>query len=199
MCSVLTSIKDADPRQQLPVLKQMADSKGVDLAGYMRATLQNTTIDANKAGRQWTYQYCTEFGWFQVPNPDQPMRSNRIGPDYWLPFCSEVFGKNMSEPNIQHYLDTYKGLDLNAKNLILVNNIEDPWQYAGMRKLKDPTGLQKNMRAVLIDCQDCGHCQELYNPDEIKDQLPLVLARQKIAAQVLAWLGIQETPQSFIQ
>jgi hypothetical protein len=26
--------------------------------------IMDTTIDVDYSGRSWTYQYCTEFGWF---------------------------------------------------------------------------------------------------------------------------------------
>jgi len=86
------------------------------------------------------------------------MRSQKINGDYWLAYCKAIFGKDLAPPNTQYYIDKYGGDKLKATNLILVNNIEDPWQYAGMRHLTDPTGTQKDMVAMLIDCQDCGHC-----------------------------------------
>ena len=140
LCNVLASLQGTDMKQQLPVLRQYGSQKGVNIADYDRANLKATTIDVNKSGRQWTWQYCTEFGWFQVPNPDHPMRSQKIASKYWLPFCQSLFGADLKEPNIQYYLDKYGGLNLKAKNLVLVNNIEDPWQYAGMRQLTSPTG-----------------------------------------------------------
>jgi hypothetical protein len=55
------------------------------------------------------------------------MRSKRIGHDYWIPYCSAVFGKELSEPNIKHYTDVYGGLSISGKYIYFVNNIEDPW------------------------------------------------------------------------
>jgi len=32
--------------------------------GYDREIIASTTIDVNSSGRPWTFQYCTEYGWF---------------------------------------------------------------------------------------------------------------------------------------
>ena len=130
--------------------------------------------------RQWTWQYCTEFGWFQEPAPTNAMRSKYIGKDYWVPYCSAVFGQQLGQPNAQHYIDKYGGLNIVADNIYFVNNIEDPWQYAGMRTITDPTK-QKNLVANLINCNDCGHCQDLKTPTTA-DPPALTYARQAIEA-----------------
>ena len=53
--------------------------------------LNNVTIDVNDSGRQWNYQVCTEYGWFQTPSQIHPMRSELINTQYWINFCSRVF------------------------------------------------------------------------------------------------------------
>ncbi len=40
--------------------------------------LKNTTFDINKSGRQWTYQTCTEVGWFQTGDYETPIRSRKV-------------------------------------------------------------------------------------------------------------------------
>lgn len=87
LCDMLGSIKEVSVQEMMPVIKQWADGQGLNYNGYDRKVLQDTTYDINKNARQWTWQVCTEFGWFQVPNKDHPLRSKLIGPDYWGPFC----------------------------------------------------------------------------------------------------------------
>lgn len=84
--------------------------------------------------RQWTWQYCTEFAWFQVPNTEHPMRSALINADYWVPYCEAIFGQ-IGEPKIDYYITKYGGLDITGDNIVFANAIEDPWQWAGMRQL----------------------------------------------------------------
>lgn len=43
-------------------------SEGVSIEDYERVSLSNTTLNTLNSSRQWTWQYCTEFGWFQEPS-----------------------------------------------------------------------------------------------------------------------------------
>jgi hypothetical protein len=147
------------------------------------------TYDINSNMRQWTWQFCTEFGWFQVPQATNAMRSKRIGPDYWVPYCQEIFGKTAipdSGPDVQKYIGLYGGLDIKSSQIVFANAIEDPWQYASMRTIKDPA-TQSGMKAILIDCQDCGHCVDLRTPAD-SDPPSLTIARNQIQSQITAWL-----------
>ena len=94
-----------------------------------------------------------------MPNAEHPLRSSLIGPDYWGPFCQAVFGmdKISGEPNTKYYNDLFGALDMQADNILFVNSIEDPWQYAGMRTIHN-ADKQKNSQALLIDCNNCAHC-----------------------------------------
>jgi hypothetical protein len=40
--------------------------------------IMDTTIDVDYSGRSWTYQYCTEFGWFQTASKLHRVRSYMI-------------------------------------------------------------------------------------------------------------------------
>lgn len=106
------------------------------------------------------------------------MRSNLIDSNYWVPYCESMFGP-IGEPKIDYYIQKYGGLSITGNNIVFANAIEDPWQWAGMRQLTDPTGTQKNMLALLIDCNNCGHCVDLTTPAP-SDTPGLTLARSKI-------------------
>jgi hypothetical protein len=56
-----------------------------------------------------------------------------------------------------------------------------------MRQIHNPT-TQKDMVAILINCENCGHCVDLSTPSPT-DAPTLTLARQRIATQVKAWLA----------
>lgn len=60
MCKNLTSAGG----DTLENLAKYGMSKHVAAWQYDASTLSNTTIDINKNFRQWTYQYCTTFGWW---------------------------------------------------------------------------------------------------------------------------------------
>ncbi len=95
------------------------------------------------------WQVCTEFGWFQIPNPIFPMRSNLLGPDYWLSFCKEIFDETIGPPAVDFYNTLYGGLNINGSQIVFANSVEDPWQYAGLTKIQST---QANMTTVYINC-----------------------------------------------
>ena len=187
LCDIFTSIASADMKLQVPVVKQYADKHGVTLNQYDRVALSNTVMNYQDNMRQWTWQYCTEFAWFQVPNAEHPMRSNLIDAAYWVPYCESIFGP-IGEPKVDYYIAKYGGLQITGKNIIFANSIEDPWQWAGMRQIQDPTGTQKDMKAVILNCNDCGHCKDLSTPSPT-DTPGVTLARQKILSQLTLWIN----------
>ena len=107
------------------------------------------------------------------------MRSSLINESYWVPYCEAVFQKSIGEPAVNYYVQKFGGLDITGDNIIFANAIEDPWQWAGMRQIQHPDTTQKNMAAVLINCNNCGHCIDLSTPSGA-DTPGLTLARQQI-------------------
>jgi hypothetical protein len=51
----------------------------------------STTIDVDYSGRSWTYQYCTEFGWFQTASRLHRVRPYQVDNQYWYDNCQMVF------------------------------------------------------------------------------------------------------------
>ena len=76
---------------------------------------------------------------------------------------------------------------MNASNIVFNNAIEDPWQWAGMREIKDPA-LQPNLKANMIDCENCAHCIDIHKPLET-DAQSLVDARKNTQDQISQWMG----------
>jgi hypothetical protein len=181
MCNIFNSIAFATPKDMVPVIQQYAAQNNGKIEDYARSVLQNETYDINKNGRQWMWQVCNEFGWFQVPNDVFPMRSELLGPDYWLQYCKDIFASNIGPPDTKAINDFYGGLDIAGSQIVFANAIEDPWQYAGMRVIHDPA-TQKDMTAILINCNDCAHCVDLHTPNPAADPPTLSVAREKIQA-----------------
>ena len=139
MCNIFNSVATAPPRYQLTVLDQYAIQSDGDIAGENRDLLKNITYDINKNGRQWMWQVCTEFGWFQIPNSVVPMRSSLLGPDYWLKYCKDIFNDTIGPPAVDFYNKLYGGLNITGDKIIFANAVEDPWQYASLTKIENIT------------------------------------------------------------
>ena len=87
MCSTFLSI--GDPVQAWVNLTQLF-SGGVCMEVSYDQTIRD--LQPSSAGRSWTYQTCTEYGYFQTGELDQQPFSKRITLDYFLRTCKDAFG-----------------------------------------------------------------------------------------------------------
>ena len=83
----MDEIKDMELFDQLDALSDAAVEAGAAPSDYCRINLSKTDI-TDSPGRPWTYQYCTEFGFFQTPSEEHPMRSvDLLSMPYWNTYC----------------------------------------------------------------------------------------------------------------
>lgn len=114
--------------------------------------------------RQWTYQTCTEFGFYQTcDNRTASIFGNRFDVDFFLRMCTDVYGAQFT-PSLVHrsirHTNTYYG-DLHARstNVIYVHGSIDPWHALGRTHSTDPL-----MPTIYI--QGTAHCANMYEPQE---------------------------------
>jgi len=104
----------------------LATGSGIAYDQYDRTALSDTTIDSSKNLRQWTYQYCNEFGFLQTPNTEQPVRSEYLDLAFWKDYCDSIFGTEM-KADADRTNKHYGGLDIHGDNIVFMNGSEDPW------------------------------------------------------------------------
>lgn len=154
---------------------------GDSTVDYDRVTVQSTVIDPNSSGRPWGWQYCTEYGWFQTMSTEKPMRSPVIDAAYFSQYCSDMFdGMDMSDkPRVNETTIDQGGFNTAGTNIFFANGGEDPWQWATQRENRP----ELNQVSMISDCNDCGHCTELYTPKE-SDPVELKATRKAIDAWI---------------
>mmetsp|Transcript_76060 Transcript_76060/g.105131 ORF Transcript_76060/g.105131 Transcript_76060/m.105131 type:complete len:221 (-) Transcript_76060:56-718(-) len=141
--------------------------------------LSNTTVDPYSAGRPWTYQYCTEFGFYQVPSHDHVMRSHLLDYSYWPEMCERTFKGWKGEAHDWQSSIDLGGFNIGGTNMFLTNGNEDPWKWVTQRETRP----ELNQIAREAMCDDCGHCGELYTPTE-NDPKELKAIRLEIDAWI---------------
>ncbi|CAG2104830.1 unnamed protein product [Medioppia subpectinata] len=119
--------------------------------------LRNTSID-NSGNRQWLYQTCTEFGYYQSSDlPNSPFGHN-IPVEFYTQRCAQIFGPEFTVQTIQKAVDRtnayYGGLKPNVTNVVFPNGSLDPWHALSV--LKD---LNNSTKAVVIE--GGGHCDDI--------------------------------------
>ncbi|KNC46087.1 prolylcarboxypeptidase [Thecamonas trahens ATCC 50062] len=159
----------------------------VSYTGEM-AALMDTHPDPNSVNaimRSWTWQTCTEYGYYQVCNPDSDCISvssphlNDI--ESYLVQCKQAFGVSPAETYAAANASNARtgGWNPHSSNILWVNGAIDPWHALSINK---PVN---GMPAIYVP----GASHHFWtHPPLPTDQQPIVAARLAIAAQLQQWL-----------
>lgn len=156
---------------------------GLNLGDYSYGYLKDSVIDVSRNARQWTWQTCSNLGYFQTPAEVGPkMRPDDIKIDFWKQYCQGIFDTNVF-PDTAHWNTLYGGKDLAGSKIIFTNGIEDPWQHASVTETQNP-----DLTPIVIDCPNCAHCVELHDLKDT-DAPELVAARAKVTEILGTWIA----------
>lgn len=120
------------------------------------------------AGRSWTYQTCTEFGYYQTGESANQPFSSVISLDFFRGICKDVYGQAMPvSPNTEFINTIYGSTDIRyvASNTFFGDGTIDPWHALAVLPSSNAPGTQmlgSNSAAVLIT--GTAHCADLYAP-----------------------------------
>uniref|UniRef100_G3U8U4 Serine protease 16 n=1 Tax=Loxodonta africana TaxID=9785 RepID=G3U8U4_LOXAF len=133
--------------------------------------------------RQFFYQSCTEFGFFQTTDSkNQPFTGLPLS--YFLQQCSDFFGPKFNYDSLNTgVLSTnayYGGFNVTGSKIIFPNGSFDPWHPLGITK-----DISKDLPAVFI--KGGVHCADMYEQRDI-DSAELIQAREKIFQILQKWL-----------
>ena len=205
VCSVLTNESLGDPLQRLAAAQALW-APPVDpnarhpppppcvLASFSddtAAELQNITFDGEASGRQWIWQSCNEFGFFQTT----AAAVEHVGMSPFWSFtaldiqaagaavCKAAFGLDRPPPTSETNR-RYGGRAMLAQNVTVVNGNLDPWHALGIVNASDPyfescfrddgediargdagcelQRVDRSSSVVLID--STAHCGDMYAP-----------------------------------
>ncbi|XP_046391148.1 putative serine protease K12H4.7 [Ischnura elegans] len=136
------------------------------------------------AARLWTYQTCTEFGFFQTSNAtDQPFGDD-FQENFFQQQCVDIFGAKFNADFLKAAIRRtnmfYGGYDIEISRVIFVHGSIDPWHALGITH-----SLSEEAQAILIN--GTAHCADMY-PGSDRDPPQLVEARQRIMETIGKWL-----------
>lgn len=145
--------------------------------------MTNTSWDGPAAGggRQWVYQTCTEFGFYQsTDSPNQPFAGFPL--PYHVKQCADYYNvsaEQLTEAVVQTN-EYYGGYDIRSTRIVFPNGSIDPWHALGITQ-----DITANLPAVFI--KGTAHCANMY-PARSQDLLQLALARDHIFLLLQQWL-----------
>ncbi|XP_065204121.1 putative serine protease K12H4.7 [Planococcus citri] len=150
--------------------------------------LKKTDIDtilAGSMGRQWTYQTCTEFGYYQRLSTTSDVFGIHLLSESDVQLCEEIFGPGFNETRLKNGIyrtnTIYGGMQVNVGNIIFVHGSRDPWHPLGVTRVES-----ENAPYEVVFINGTSHCGDVSyhdrNMDEVKE------ARKKIQKIMQSWL-----------
>ena len=128
------------------------------------------------------------------------MRSPYLEVDYWPAMCARgfeglTFGEKEQRPKAFATTIDQGGVSIAENEIFFANGGEDPWRWATQQESKPELG----QVSVLSDCDDCGHCVELYTPNK-DDAKELQQTRKQVADWIAKLLKGKSKPEiAFLQ
>jgi len=130
--------------------------------------------------RQWTYQTCVEFGYFQTTDSKSQPFGDLVPLAYYTDMCKVAFGFDWL-PDINSTNDYYGAQNpKGATNILFVNGSLDPWHALSVVHNIDST-----LQAIYIT--GTAHCANML-PATPKDPPSLAKAQEQIAGHIGMWL-----------
>lgn len=144
--------------------------------------LRKVEFDGKSMSRQWTYQTCNEFGYFQTTSSQSsPFKAlTYLTLKYSQDICNDAFGISV-DPQTNYMNARYGGLTIGGKRIFFTNGNIDPWHSLSViTKLKDPSN-------PVIFMKGTSHCADS-NPAHKDDPVDLKDARVTIQNVLDQWV-----------
>nr|XP_022921264.1 putative serine protease K12H4.7 [Onthophagus taurus] len=142
--------------------------------------------ESSEGGRQWTYQTCTEFGFFQTSTYSPQIFGDKFPVDFFIQQCVDIFGSKYNATFLNDAVDRtnliYGAFDIDVTNVVFVHGSIDPWHALGIIKTR-------SQGAPAIYIEGTAHCANMY-PKSDQDLPQLTNARQQIAELIDSWLRL---------
>ncbi|XP_043926183.1 putative serine protease K12H4.7 [Protopterus annectens] len=191
LCDLMAASKNSPYSGYIAVSNLMLATFGLKCldASYKKflEDMTNVSWDGPAAGgeRQWIYQTCTEFGFYQsTDSPNQPFTGFPL--KYHLQQCLDVYGAEFDcitvTNAVQQTNENYGGYSIKSSRIVFPNGNIDPWHFLGITKQ-----ISEELPAVLI--KGVAHCANMY-PARPEDLPQLVSAREYIGQLLQKWLEI---------
>jgi len=182
LCSIMDNSTASLILQYASVVSTVIGNTCLDVSYQkMIGSLKNETNFGPTVGdRQWAYQSCVEFGYFQTTESQQQPFGDLVPLEYFTNICRDVFRFTWL-PNVKETNLNYGGKNPSGTNVLFVNGALDPWS-----SLSITTSISDSLIALVVP--DTSHCADMLRARP-SDPADLAVAQQKIASQIHKWLG----------
>jgi hypothetical protein len=123
------------------------------------AVAEKVEVSASDNMRQWMWQSCQEFGWFQVANGTgkETSRSSKIDLPYHNDVCKRFYGKPMGRDGALNTKWYFQLFDPETSRIIFSNGSNDPWHVLSVTE-----SITESHRGFdLFMMEGAAHCDDL--------------------------------------
>ncbi|XP_049538730.1 putative serine protease F56F10.1 [Anopheles darlingi] len=152
--------------------------------------MQNISWDSEVASgaRQWTFQTCNEFGFYQTSNNASAVFGDRFPAEFFVRQCADIYGARFGEAALARGIYrtnvNYGALNPATTNVLYVHGSIDPWHRLGLTESND-------LHTPVIFIDGTAHCANMYEPKE-SDFPQLKQARLEIDTFITNLLAIKD-------
>ncbi len=150
---------------------------------------ENPADYTNNGMRQWLFQSCTEYGYYQVAyhDPKLSSRSPRVNLDWHNGMCDRLYGiktqVDTDQINKKFYAPLVSG---EGSKILFTNGSDDPWQHLSINPKRG--NVASSVDAVFVD--GGSHCSDLGNSK--RDEV--VKVQNLFRAMTKTWLAKEKPP-----
>ncbi|XP_017778055.1 PREDICTED: putative serine protease K12H4.7 [Nicrophorus vespilloides] len=159
---------------------------GGDCVGDYDEFLEYYAIDniTEYIHRQWYYQTCTEYGFYQTTSSDDQPFGKTMPLSLNHHTCKDLFGKEFNVDLLRRGINrtniVYGGYDMEVTKVVSVHGTVDPWHAVGLTKDLNP-------EAPVFIVNGTSHCADLSSISDY--DLPEMYAAKKRSKELIAkWL-----------
>jgi pimeloyl-ACP methyl ester carboxylesterase len=137
--------------------------------------------------RQWSYQSCTEFGFWQTAyhDPAQSVRSSVLDLDFYARQCAKYFNVRTAVDTDPYDKKYYQPLlDPSTTRILFTNGTQDPWSELSITQ---EAGNATNPNLSYFMIEGGSHCSDL-TPTQFGESSSLSQARAAFRTLLSSWL-----------
>jgi len=190
ICAIMTDESIGEPLKRLAAVNDVMLGSDEEVcmdhtyAAFLSLLTETSWSGEGVGWRQWIWQTCTEFGWYQTTNQESGVYGHSLPLEFMEQWCQDAFGAEftheMMEKSVAASNIEYGGYEPSVNNVVFVHGSIDPWHAMGV--LED---LHEGAPSIYIT--GTSHCADMY-PDKSSDPEELTAARVRIGGLVKGWV-----------
>lgn len=154
------------------------------MVDYYKNTAWNEGA-AMSSMRQWLYQTCAEYGWYQISGSSKQIFGSSFPVDLFVKLCGDLYDGFFDKTRMMNNADRtnviYGGWNPEVTNVFFTQGQLDPWRAMGIQQ-----DLNDQSPAVVIP--GAAHCADL-SSITAQDSAEMRAAKEKILELVKKWLA----------